>query len=206
MKIALDLEGVLADTKHVVVHSDDNPLTLKNYYKWGFSQEDYEIFRRESHNAWVHRWKDIPTVEPNLSLFVSKLNELGTVDILTRRTGVDEEVRNWLDLHNIEYNEFIPTDTNKSEFDYDEFIDDNPMMIGEVGSQLLRDRLWNRSVDTVSEVNDSHGDTRDEPRTFDDVTTYDWRYDNGIVPEANPLVVRIYSIEDAYDYLNEYKT
>lgn len=147
MKIALDLEAVLARTREPVLRSTDRLDREDVSGKW-FDNDDgyvYQIYMGVSDAIWRHNADMIPPEEPAIAEHVAELREQHTVDILTHRCHVDEQIVWWLGKHNVHYDELIATDAPKWEFDYDVYVDDNPEMVARC-RLLLRNQPWNSHV------------------------------------------------------------
>jgi uncharacterized HAD superfamily protein len=72
----------------------------------------------------------LPPTEQNLSSTTKNLSTLGQVDIVTaRERSTDSFVKNWLNFHNISYDDYVSVIDGpmKSNLDYDVFIDDSPL-------------------------------------------------------------------------------
>ncbi|MCS7117310.1 MAG: hypothetical protein NZ957_00790 [Thaumarchaeota archaeon] len=163
MRIALDLDGVLAGTMYVwlrIWNAERLPLlTYESIDEWDFwrrlgitEREFSEIFSR----AWS-RWREVPPAEEGLREKVRRLSEIGTVDVVTGRPREDgRHIRSWLELHGIEYRALVISVSKKAELGYDVYIDDSPRLAEELagrkGLLLLRDQPWNRSVPDNSRV------------------------------------------------------
>lgn len=146
MRVALDVESVLAEPNEAVLATTDR-LTREQIEGTWFSntEEDhaYQIYMGVSDAIWRHNHQRIPPEEPNLAEYVAEMRERADcVDILTHRQHVDDQVKLWLAEHDIGYDEFISTDKPKQEFDYDVWIDDNPNLFNEC-RLLLRHQPWN---------------------------------------------------------------
>ncbi|MDH5657912.1 MAG: hypothetical protein OEY17_01005 [Nitrosopumilus sp.] len=135
MKIALDVDGVLADViKSWLIYSNTiRPKISKHEITdWEFWQK-FQInrfdFYAELNSCWKH-WDLIPPTEENLSTTTRNLSNLGQVDIVTaREKSTDSFVKNWLTHHNISYDNYISVIDGpmKADLDYDVFIDDSPL-------------------------------------------------------------------------------
>jgi hypothetical protein len=149
VRVALDVESVLAEPNEAVLAATDR-LTRSQIEETWFSdsEEDhsYQIYMGVSDAIWRHNPLVIPPEEPNLSEYVDDMCERATVDILTHRQHVDEQVKLWLAEHGIRYDTFVSTDKPKQCFDYDIWIDDNPNLFGEC-RLLLRHQPWNAHLD-----------------------------------------------------------
>lgn len=154
MKIAIDVESVLAEPTEAVLQSTDTLTYEQVRGKWlSTSDEDsraYQIYMGVSDAIWRHKPEVIPPEESNLDEYVAAMRENHEVHILTSRQHVDAQVQWWLERHNIEYDGFISTGRPKYEFDeFDIFIDDNPDMAGHC-RLFLRHQPWNEHIDVLS--------------------------------------------------------
>ena len=135
MKIALDVDGVLADVieSWLIFSNKKRPRILReNVKNWDFWKE-FEInrfdFYKELTSCWKN-WISIPPTEQNLSSTSKTLSNLGQVDIVTaRERSTDSFVKNWLKFHGIVYENYVSVidGTMKADLDYDVFIDDSPL-------------------------------------------------------------------------------
>lgn len=150
MKIAVDVEGVLADS-HAVARREMSKDVLNS---WGFPDKETEQkFLDLLSDEWHNNWEDIDKVTETASYGVKILNCLYHVDIVTARTDADDEILNWLDQNNIEYEGFVSTKTYKERLGYDIYIDDNPHMVGKDIDLYLHDQPWNRDRSAENRVN-----------------------------------------------------
>jgi len=143
-KIALDVESVLANTNEAVLQSTDKIDRTELMGEWDLSDEIWQIYSGVSDAVWRHNPDSIPPEEPMLDQYTKALTKDNTVDIVTARPHVDEQMIWWLDTHNISYRNFISHQEPKYELSYDIFIDDNPRMFGKC-RLLLRNQPWNQS-------------------------------------------------------------
>ena len=166
MKVAVDLDGVLAETMEAWCKRANDFLgtgfkladldTWASWRKLGISRDRFFRFLDE---AWDD-WESIPPTEPGLAEKVGKISRLGQIDVVTGRSK--ESVRaakNWLADQEIEYRRFVrvPGMRDKIFLNYDVYIDDapelmplisrNPMMWG-----ILYSRPWNRTVPELRHV------------------------------------------------------
>ncbi len=147
MRVALDLEEVLADTireacnsTHNLAHSDFDTWDIKPGYTW-------QVYAGVSDALWRHDPLSIPAVEHGLSEYTYSLQKsVEELDIVTARLHVDEQIARWLNHHDISYDRLISTNRPKYELEYDAYIDDNPNMFGEC-RLFLRDHLHNEHLD-----------------------------------------------------------
>ena len=161
MKIALDVDGVLADVieSWLSYNNTIRPTILKsNISEWDF-WKNHGInkfdFYAELSTCWKS-WKNIPPTEKNIASAVIKLSNLGTVDIVTaREESTHDDVKNWLRLHQINFKNYVGVleGIEKSQLDYDVFIDDSPLnaksMLEKGKSVILYSQPWNESFDDI---------------------------------------------------------
>ena len=159
LRIALDLDGVLADTMKAWLRiwnkRAEEKLVYGDLVEWDFWRNlgiSEDEFMDIMNDAW-RMWKAIPPTEPNLSEKVSKLRSLGSVDVVTARPRETEKyVLNWLEHRKIIYDNYvwIRSSRMKPKLDYDVFIDDSPLLadgcILRRKLLLLYDQPWNRRV------------------------------------------------------------
>lgn len=148
-KIAVDVEGVLADSYQFARGN----IPKEEMESWGFTSEEMkEEFLDVLTDGWNNKWRELNTVTPSSAHAVQILNEIYSVDIVTARTNADEEIIQWLDYNNIPYQGFVSTKTYKERLGYDIYIDDNPHMVGKDINLYLHDQPWNQHVDAENRV------------------------------------------------------
>ena len=147
MKIALDVESVLANTNEAVLQSTDKIDRAELLGEWTLSDEMWQIYSGVSDAVWRHNPDSIPPEEPMIDQYSAQLTEGNTLDIVTARQHVDKQMVWWLETHEIEYHDFIAVSEPKWTLDYDLYIDDNPRMFGEC-RLLLRSQPWNQDINT----------------------------------------------------------
>lgn len=167
MKIAVDMENVLADPKSWFLdvyndrHGTHYQIADVDHWDWVQVEIDFEEFMETIQTGWRSHTDEIAPLETDLGACFGQLLEIpdATVDIVTARTGVEVEMERWLDSHGVSgYGEFIsisPYET-KATLGYDIYIDDNPRLAANLDAeqtQYLVTWPWNRSV-------------RDHPRTI----------------------------------------
>jgi len=135
LKIALDVDGVLADViKSWLIYSNkirDN-ISKDEITNWDFWKK-FKInrydFYEELSTCWKN-WNAIPPTEENLSAITENLSNIGQVDIVTaRELSTDSFVKDWLKHHDITYDNYVSVIDGplKADLDYDVFIDDSPL-------------------------------------------------------------------------------
>jgi uncharacterized HAD superfamily protein len=167
MRIAVDLDGVLADTMVIVCQILNRRLfknfTLESFVRWraweiaGITRDE---FFKALDEAWFS-WQTIPPTEKNLSATVGRLTEFGTVDIVTGRSPATvPHANSWLKEHKIPFDSFVRTNnstTAKLTLNYDVYIDDSAELMALLattlqGSGVLYLRPWNRNSPKMSRV------------------------------------------------------
>ena len=182
MRIALDVDGVLADVIHSWLSYNNKIRTVilkSDISEWDFWKK-YNInkfdFYKELSTCWKS-WKDIPPTESKISYASKELSKIGTVDIVTaREDSTHDDVKNWLKMHDIVFKNYVGVaeGTEKAKLDYDVFIDDSPInaesMLAQGKSVILYDQPWNtafpdprakriyeltKAIDVIEEINHS---------------------------------------------------
>lgn len=203
LRIALDLEGVLADT-HIPVVERSDILNDEHFEGWDFEGDELDHFLEILEDIWREHTMEIPPSEPDLGEKINKLREIAEVHLVTNTPGDREHVEEWLARRGIDVDEIhIPgPGTHKEDLDYDIYIDDNPYLLGKVDVLYFVTTSWNDHLD-----GDNFGKFGDE----DGVTYYDIdeNLNNSIKnsDHSNPSVVRVNSVQQAYlDLITRLKT
>lgn len=193
MRIALDLENVLADVYSATLdHSDQ--LDDSHFQQWDFeSDRTFSHFMDVTHDVWARHTEDILPTEHDVGGTVRSLRQHHTVDLVTNRDGVDDRIQQWLAWHDVDVDGFRsnPQGTPKQAMDYDVYVDDNPNLAGEVDLLYLYDQPWNQHVD-------GHGQY--VYHEYGEASEYDW-YPIATIGTA-PIVVRITELEQVRFGLN----
>lgn len=159
MRIALDVDGVLADVIHAWLLYNNKvrgAIQKSDISEWDFWKR-YNInkfdFYEELSMCWKY-WRNIPPTEEGISTASEDLSKIGTVDIVTARDdSTHEDVKNWLRMHGISFKNYVGVleGTEKARLDYDVFIDDSPLnahsMLAQKKSVLLYTQPWNLGFD-----------------------------------------------------------
>ena len=158
MKIALDVDGVLADVIKSWLNYSNTirpKISKHDISDWDFWKK-FQINRFDFYTELSSSWKDwnsIPPTEENLSTVTKNLSNLGQVDIVTaRERSTDSFVKNWLNHHNISYDNYVSVIDGpmKADLDYDVFIDDSPLNAAKFLKNnkkvILYSQPWNQHV------------------------------------------------------------
>ncbi len=157
LKIGLDVDGVLADVIHTWIGYNNKirkPISKEEISEWDFWKHhkiDKYDFYKELSLCW-QRWTKIPSTEENLSKSTSILSNIGEVDIVTaREESTHIYVKSWLLSQKITYKNYVGVleGLEKTNLDYDVFIDDSPLnaksMLDAGKSVILYNQPWNLS-------------------------------------------------------------
>lgn len=186
MKVALDLDGVLADLQGSMI--DHTEYGEEDFEQW--DKPEYNTFVSEASRVWTEHWDEIDPVEENIDEKTEALSVYNHVDIVTNTAGPDVAVRQWLEEHGVVYGSIVRPYSlggDKPDLDYDVYIDDKPSMAGDVDVLYLRDQPWNWEV----------GDVPDSEYEYLLYGVDDVDVDCG----EPPSVVRISSLGDVVDDL-----
>ena len=158
MKIALDVDGVLADVivSWINYNNSIRPEILKSdVTSWDFWKK-FQINRYDFYSelsACWKNWQSIPPTEAKLSQITKNLLNFGQVDIVTaREKSTDSFVKAWLDFHKISYDNYVSVIDGpfKATLDYDFFIDDSPLnasqLIKNEKKLFLYSQPWNQHI------------------------------------------------------------
>jgi len=158
LKIALDVDGVLADVieSWLIYNNKIRPIISKdditNWDFWKKFKINRYDFYEELTSCWKN-WNSIHPTEDNLSIVTQNLSNFGQVDIVTaRELSTDSFVKNWLKLHDITYQNYVSVIDGpmKADLDYDVFIDDSPLntikFLKRKKNVFLYSQPWNRHI------------------------------------------------------------
>jgi uncharacterized HAD superfamily protein len=166
LRIAVDLDGVLADTMvtfcKILNQHHSTKFTVNSFVQWNAWQIAHipkEEFFRTLDEAWFE-WKSIPAVEDHIGDAVEGIHRFGRVDIVTGRSQATvRAAMNWLKAHKIPYEDFVRTESTKAKatLSYDVFIDDSAELMSLVASSLdtygiIYTQPWNRNVEDMQRV------------------------------------------------------
>jgi hypothetical protein len=158
MKIALDVDGVLADVIQSWLNYNNSirqEISKEEISDWDFWKK-FKInrydFYAELSSCWKN-WMSVPPTEPNLSSTTKNLSKIGQVDIVTaRERSTDSFVKNWLNHYDISYDNYVSVIDGpmKADLDYDVFIDDSPLNALKIIQQkkkiILYSQPWNQHI------------------------------------------------------------
>ena len=166
MKIAVDLDGVLAESmlvwcdranKEFGTHLNMEDLDSWSWWKrFPISKDDFYRILDESWDD----WKEIPPTEPEIAAKVARIEKFGDLDIVTGRSKrTVEAARSWVDSQKVRYRRFVRVLgwRDKVLLDYDVYIDDAPDLMPLISRSptawgVLYERPWNRTVGDMPKV------------------------------------------------------
>lgn len=136
--IALDVESVLADilgyfvTQYNHIHGTDYNKSDIDNWDWVRSEVDFDEFNRIVDMGWMNA--EIQPEEKALAESTAKIVERDNtvVDVVTARTGVEDEMKRWLSNLGISYNQFYSVEQTKATIGYDAYIDDSVPLGGKL--------------------------------------------------------------------------
>jgi len=160
LKIAIDVDGVLADIHTAVFKDLGLSYTWKDVKVWHFynklkgltKQKYMEAYKR----VWKIKWQDIQLIDPEAPAVLKDLSKRHRIDIVTcREKELEPTTLLWLVWKRIPFVDIVlvPPDSDKTELGfYDLFVDDNPEMAKDRDRVILFDRPWNRKVPFVRRI------------------------------------------------------
>lgn len=152
VSVALDVDGVLFDTHNAVARRSDR-LDKEDCppEDWQFeSEEQQDHFLHVAANLWHNHREMIPPMVDDIGGLTQRLSEEYNVDIVTHRTGTDDQILAHLDEYDVEFRNFYSTSGPKSQVaNHGVHIDDSPNVITDVTlagrHALLVDAKYNAS-------------------------------------------------------------
>jgi 5'(3')-deoxyribonucleotidase len=158
-KIAVDVDGVLADVYSPIFQILGLPYTWEDVKKWDFFadlQVDKQAFWDAYKKLWSEKFHLIPLIEEDASAIIRKLRRCFEVHIMScrfRTTFIGTLM--WLQQYNIEYDGlvFLPPSADKTKYldNYLVLVDDNPSY-SHHEKVILYDRPWNRGVSGLRRI------------------------------------------------------
>jgi uncharacterized HAD superfamily protein len=161
VRIALDLDGVLADLHSVLLEKfnevANRRVTVDMITRW----DKVNSFKPGLSSSYDSAWEDydaeqITLYEPNVGLLVGRICEVAPVDIVTAHMESSRRnIERWLALNHVPYDKLVLVGSgdglNKltTVNGYDVFIDDNPNLAEKAPSSVfvfLYSQPWNQQV------------------------------------------------------------
>lgn len=161
-KVALDVDSTIARTCDVAFElldvEDQYSYNDISSWEWGVEEFGEVSYLSALWNAWAIRPSDIEPFEDVGRLTETLYERTETLDIVTAHPddafGVTEGKRDWLDAHNVSYDE-LRVEGDKHLLEYDLIVDDNPHLVGKASYEdnapaiMLYDQPYNQSIDDV---------------------------------------------------------
>ena len=166
MKIAVDLDGVLAEAMiawcELYNERYNRSLSIEDIRAWDvwkIVKIPRDEFFRILDDAWLN-WERMPPTEEGVGEQVGLLREFGAADIVTGRSArTITAAKEWLKAHSVPYDRFVRTDSTEAKIrlDYDVFVDDSPRLMELIASKsialgILYTRPWNRDASMPSVI------------------------------------------------------
>ena len=159
MKIAIDLDGVLADASKIWMRLLNERFNIKvdksNVDQWDFWKKigiSKKSFEEVFDDAWKE-WQAIDETEIGLKENIDEIKDFGKTDLVTARNKKTmDDVMQWLEMTKITFDEIVVVDENylKGNLDYDVFVDDSPIQVMEIANldkvALVYDQPWNSHI------------------------------------------------------------
>jgi 5'(3')-deoxyribonucleotidase len=159
-KIAVDIDGVLADIHTAVFRRLGLNLRAEDIRVWDFFEElglERRVFWDAYRELWSRDYRSIPLIEESAPQTIAALRERYVVDIVScRPTDTWAGTAEWLRWRGIGYDDLrlLPPKAEKTELrEYIFFVDDNPnMALRDRGRVIIYDRPWNRGIEGVRRI------------------------------------------------------
>jgi uncharacterized HAD superfamily protein len=159
LKIAVDVDGVLANVYDPIFKELGLDYTSDDVRKWDFFDElgvDRQNFWKTYKKLWSEKFHLIPLIEEDASAMIRELRRCFEVHIMScrfRTTFIGTLM--WLQQYNIEYDGlvFLPPSADKTKYldNYLVLVDDNPAY-SHHEKVILYDRPWNRYVEAKRRI------------------------------------------------------
>jgi len=161
LRIALDLDGVLADLHSVLLDTfsrfANRRITADMITQWDIVETLKPWLTSSYFNAWDDYGPErITPYELDAGLSVARIREAATVDIVTAHVESSRRsIERWLSLNRIPYDRLVlagkGSGLHKLSLDgnYEVFIDDNPILAANAPSKvlvILYSQPWNQRV------------------------------------------------------------
>jgi 5'(3')-deoxyribonucleotidase len=158
-KVAVDVDGVLADVYTPIFQMIGRPYTWKDVRKWDFFDDlgiDRQQFWETYKKIWGQEYNLIPLIEEDASRIIAELRRCFEVHIMScRPKETFSGTLMWLQYRRIEYDGLIllPPLTDKTKYldNYLALVDDNPAF-AQHSKVVIFDRPWNRHVEAKRRI------------------------------------------------------
>ncbi len=165
MKLAIDLDGVLADAIEIWIpifqRKFDIPILKNQINSWNFWEQfglQRDDFEEVFDEAWKD-WKNVKETESDISEKIKQLRNFGQVDLVTARSKKTMGfVNKWLEYKKIQLNNIIVVDANESKaiLDYNIFLDDSPIQVKQIADlekiALVYNQPWNLHIEENNNI------------------------------------------------------
>jgi uncharacterized HAD superfamily protein len=166
LRVALDLDGVLADLHSVLLEKfskvANRRITADMITRWDIADSFKPGLTSSYFNAWDdYRPEQISPYEPDAGFSVGRIRERALVDIVTAHAESSRSrIEHWLALNNVPYDELVLVGRGNGSHklsvvsEYNVFIDDNPNLAEKAPSSVLvflYSQPWNQQFHISTE-------------------------------------------------------
>ena len=148
--LVIDVDGVIADSHRVMIDSirrDGYDVLRDDISAWDFGEMRHKsgltipAILDYFHDVWRYRSEEIRPVDDTIVDVVNKI--LAKYDSCIVTANPVPNVKPWLATAGVDVSRFIVSEA-KNHPEYNVFIEDNPTLLGNGHTILLRDQPWNR--------------------------------------------------------------
>jgi uncharacterized HAD superfamily protein len=166
LRIALDLDGVLADLHSVLLEKFSRiakrRITVGMISQWDAADKISPGLTSSYESAWEeYNPEEITPYEQNVGTLVDQIHKTAPIDIVTAHAETSREgIEHWLELHRVPFDKLVLVGKGNGAHklsivsNCNVFIDDNPKLAENAPSNILvflYSQPWNQSLKLASE-------------------------------------------------------